>query len=103
RLAVERLGEAETGAAARRAPGDECLGFHEPLDAHLCGDLVVERGGLLQIPGAQCDVADHRSFLAEVVRLKAAVCQRTLSAARQLWSIGCDGFKRRHSGTRFAA
>src|SRR5581483_9866746 len=70
RLAVKRLGDAEAGAAAGRAPGNESLGFHEALDAHLHGDLVVERGGSFHILGAQSDVADHRcsSCLAMVSR-----------------------------------
>jgi hypothetical protein len=40
-------------------PGDEFLGFHVSLRAHLGEQRVVERRGPLEIACAESDIADH--------------------------------------------
>src|SRR5258707_15130727 len=59
RLAVIGKRDAESGAAARPAPGDEMIVGHEPSHAQFAANLVIKRSSLLQIAGAYRDVTDH--------------------------------------------
>src|SRR6185312_10397728 len=58
RIAVERPGEPDAGAAWL-APGDDGVALHHPRDAQLAANGVIEFRGALQIVGAERDVADH--------------------------------------------
>src|SRR6266404_7628057 len=77
RLAVRGKRDAEPRAAARPAPCDDAIVFHESSHAEFAANLVVKRTSLFQIVGADGDVTDHdfspRDFLKMV-----EFCSRTL-------------------------
>ena len=59
RLTVERAREADAGAAAFLAPGDEAVIVHHPRHAQLAGDRVIEDRRFGEVVGAERHIADH--------------------------------------------
>src|SRR6185369_6979909 len=67
RIAVKGLGEADPGAAARLAPGDELLVLHHSPDPQFSAQSVVEFRGLLAVVRAERHIADHHVLLSSRV------------------------------------
>src|SRR5579871_201931 len=91
-LAIERQTDAETGALAFPAPGNQAIVGHEAAHPELAADLVVEFAGLLQVLGADGHITDHRFSPSWV---SARVLQQdddTCKVVSRRWDGGCSTY-----------